>query len=305
MSLPAASIRRPVTTIMVYAAVALLGVIAWSRLPQELFPPMTYPQVSVVTRYKDAAPEEIELLVTRPIEDVVGTVAGLRRISSVSKEELSLVIAEFTWGTNMDFAALGVREKLDLIKERLPRGSEDPVVIKYNPFELPALVLNVSGPLPPYELLELTRRQIKDVLEKVEGVASVGVTGGVERELLVEVDQGRLAATGTSIVGISDALAKANLNYPAGTIKEAFYEYLIRTIGEFKVVSELRDVAVNVEEDEEARRDRAEHQQAVQRQREQPLRRPSGIHPSPRLVLLRDVAVVKDTYKERTSDRKS
>ena len=301
MSLPAASIRRPVTTIMVYAAVALLGVIAWSRLPQELFPPMTYPQVSVVTRYKDAAPEEIELLVTRPIEDVVGTVAGLRRISSVSKEELSLVIAEFTWGTNMDFAALGVREKLDLIKERLPRGSEDPVVIKYNPFELPALVLNVSGPLPPYELLELTRRQIKDVLEKVEGVASVGVTGGVERELLVEVDQGRLAATGTSIVGISDALAKANLNYPAGTIKEAFYEYLIRTIGEFKVVSELRDVAVNVEEDEEARRDRAEHQQAVQRQREQPLRRPSGIHPSPRLVLLRDVAVVKDTYKERTS----
>ena len=130
MSLPAASIRRPVTTIMVYAAVALLGVIAWSRLPQELFPPMTYPQVSVVTRYKDAAPEEIELLVTRPIEDVVGTVAGLRRISSVSKEELSLVIAEFTWGTNMDFAALEVREKFNRIRNKLPAEIEKPVIAK-------------------------------------------------------------------------------------------------------------------------------------------------------------------------------
>ncbi|MBI4228001.1 MAG: efflux RND transporter permease subunit [Candidatus Omnitrophica bacterium] len=301
MSLPAASIRRPVTTIMVYVAVALLGVIAWSRMPQELFPSITYPQISVVTRYKDAAPEEIELLVTNPLEEVVGTVPGLRRISSVSKEEVSLVIAEFVWGTNMDFAALGVREKLDLVKERLPRGAEDPVVIKYNPFELPALVLNVSGPMPPYELLELTRRQIKDALEKVEGVASVAVTGGLEREILVEVDQGRLQASGTSIVGISDALSKANLNYPAGTIKEAFYEYLIRTIGEFKVVPEIKEIAVNVEEDEQARRGQAEHQQALQRQREQPLRREGGIHPSPRLVLLRDVAVVKDTYKERTS----
>jgi len=301
VSVASAAIRRPVTTIMVYVAVTLLGMIAWSRMPQELFPPITYPQISVVTRYKDAAPEEIELLVTNPIEEVVGTVPGLRRISSISKEEVSLVIAEFTWGTNMDFAALGVREKLDLVKERLPRGAEDPVVIKYNPFELPALVLNVSGPLPPYELLELTRRQIKDVLEKVEGVASVTVTGGLEREILVEVDQGRLAASGTSIVGISDALAKANLNYPAGTIKEAFYEYLIRTIGEFKVVPEMKEIAVNVEEDEQVRRDRAGRQQQLQRQREQPLRREAGIHPSPRLVLLKDVATVKDTYKERTS----
>ena len=302
MSLPSFSIRRPVTTIMIYVAIALLGAIAWTRMPQELFPPITYPQISVVTRYKDAGPEEIELLVTKPVEEVVGTVAGLRRVSSISKEETSLVIAEFVWGMNMDFAALGVREKIDLIKERLPRGSEDPIVIKYNPFELPVLIVNVSGPMPPYELLELSRRQMKNVLEKVEGVASVTVTGGIEREILVEVDQGRLQASGTSIVGISEALSKANLNYPAGTIKEAFYEYLIRTIGEFQVVSEISKLAVNLEDEEAAsRRDRAEFQQALQRQKEQPLRREKGVHPSPRLVLMQDIAFVKDTFREQTS----
>ena len=302
MSLPRAAIRRPVTTMMVCVAVVLLGVIAWVRMPQELFPSVTYPQISIVTQYKDAAPEEIELLVTNPIEEVVGTVPGIRRVTSISKEEVSLVIAEFTWGTNMDFAALGVREKLDLIKERLPRGSEDPVVIKFNPFDQPVLVLNVSGPLPPYELLEMSRRQIKDVLEKVEGVASVAITGGLEREILVSVDQGRLQASKTSVVAINEALAKTNLNYPAGTIKEAFYEYLIRTIGEFTMVPEIRDVAVNVEDEETAPGSgRPERQQALQRQREQPLRREHGLRPSPRLVLLRDVAVVKDTYKERTS----
>ncbi len=302
MSLPRFAIRRPVTTIMVCVAVVLLGVIAWLRMPQELFPSITYPQISIVTQYKDAAPEEIELLVTSPIEEVVGTVPGIRRVSSVSKEEVSLVIAEFTWGTNMDFASLAVREKLDLIKERLPRGAEDPVVIKYNPFDRPVLILNVSGPLPSYELLQVTRRQIKDLLEKVEGVASVVVTGGTEREILVSVDQGRLQASKTSIMAINEALAKTNLNYPAGTIKEAFYEYLIRTIGEFTVVPEIRDVAVNVEEEEAAPGSgRAQRQQALQRQREQPLRRAHGLQPSPRLVLLRDVATVKDTYKERTS----
>lgn len=291
--MPQFAVRRPVTTIMIAVGVLLIGVIAWTRIPQELFPPLTYPQLSVVTRYKDAAPEEIELLVTNLVEEAVGTVPGLKRTSSLSREEVSLVIAEFTWGTNMDFASLAVREKLDLIKEKLPRGSEDPVVIKYNPFDRPVLILNVSGNLPSYELLPIVRQQIKDVLEKVEGVASVVVTGGVEREIMVEVDQGRLTASRTSIVAINEALAKANLNYPAGTIKEAFYEYLIRTIGEFTVVPEIQQLPVNVEEEAKS--------PARSGQAEEPLRREQGIVPSPRLILLKDVAVVRDTHKERTS----
>lgn len=297
MSLPQLSIRRPVTTVMVYLGVTLLGVIAWTRLPRELFPPITYPQLTVVTRYRDAAPEEIELLVTKPIEEVTGTVSGLKRISSISREELSLVIAEFSWGTNMDFASLGVREKIDLIKERLPRGAEEPVVIKYNPFELPVLVLNLSGTLSPHELLTIAKKQLKNELEKVEGVAAVNLAGGIEREILVEVDQGRLKASGTAIRQVVEALSKANLNYPAGTIKEAFYEYLIRTIGEFKVVPEIPGIAVDIPKEEE----RDPVQKLLEARQKGPLKKEKGLGPEQRLILLKDVARVRDTFREQES----
>lgn len=295
MSLSRFSVRRPVTTVMICLGVILLGVIAWTRLPQELYPPITYPQLTVVTHYKDAAPEEIETLVTKPIEEVVGTVSGLRRVSSISKEELSLVIAEFNWGTNMDFAALGVREKIDLVKERLPRGAEDPVVIKYNPFELPVLVLNLSGEGSPQELLEIARKQVKNELEKVEGVAAINLSGGLEREILVQVDQGRLQASGLPIARIVESLTQANLNYPAGTVKEAFYEYLIRTMGEFQFVPEISAIAVGVEEQKEKNPGESAGESAG------PLRRQRGVAPSQRVILLRDIASVQDTLKERTS----
>jgi len=299
MSWPRFSVRRPVTTWMIYLGVLLLGLIAWSRLPRELFPPITYPQLTVITHYKDAAPEEIELLVTKPIEEVTGTVAGLRRINSISKEEISLVIAEFNWDTNMDFAGLGIREKIDLIKERLPRGAEDPVVIKYNPFELPVLVLNLSGELPSHELLNIARKQAKNELEKVEGVAAVNLSGGREREILVEVDQGRLQAAALPISHVVDSLSRANLNYPAGTIKEAFYEYLIRTMGEFSVVKEIPGIAVGVDEQKEEPEKEFEKQQ--RESRGGPLEREKGLAPRQRLILLKDIAAVKDTLRDRDS----
>lgn len=297
MSLPAFSIKRPVTTVMIYLGIVLLGVIAWMRLPQELFPPINYPQLTIVTRYKDAAPEEIELLVTKPIEEVAGTVSGLRRISSISKEELSLVIAEFGWDTNMDFAGLGVREKIDLIKERLPRGAEEPVVIKYNPFELPVLVLNLSGKRSPADLLSIARKQIKSELEKVDGVAAVNLAGGLEREILVEVDQGRLQSAGMPISHVVDALSKANMNYPAGTIKEAFYEYLIRTIGEFKLIKEIPRIAVGVDE----KKPSAEKELEERVDKPGPLRKEKGMGPGQRLILMNDIATVKDTFREQDS----
>ena len=141
MNLPRFSIERPVTTVMIMTAVMLIGLISLSLLPQELFPPITYPKLTVVTVYENAAPEEIETLITKPVEEAIGTVNGLRRLRSLSKEGLSLVIVEFGWDQNMDIASMGMREKLDLIKERLPRESEEPLVMKYNPFEMPIMKL--------------------------------------------------------------------------------------------------------------------------------------------------------------------
>lgn len=282
---------------MVSLFFVMMGVISWWSLPRELYPPINYPELTVVTKYKDAAPEEIEILVTKLIEEGVGTVAGLKRLSSISKEELSVVIAEFAWGTPMDHAVARVREKLDLIKERLPRGAEEPVIIRVNPFDLPVVVLNLSGEVSPHELLKLGRERVKTELEKLEGVAAVHISGGQEREILVEVDQGRLQAANLPISQVVDGISRANLNYPAGTIKEAFYEYLIRTMGEFRVVREIPQIAVGVEELDPKNPKRP----AEDPERKTPLARERGVGPEQRVILLRDVARVSDTFKERTS----
>ncbi|HOU36735.1 MAG TPA: efflux RND transporter permease subunit, partial [Candidatus Omnitrophota bacterium] len=259
----------------------------WTKLPQELFPSITYPQITVVTSYENAAPEEIESLITKIVEEAVGTVNNVKRISSISKEGSSLVMVEFNWGTNMDFAALNVREKIDLIKERLPREAKDPIVMKYNPFDLPVANLAVTGPMTPLDLREMCRKYVKDAIEKVEGVASATITGGEEREILVEIDQPRLRASQISIVSIVESLKSANLNYPAGTIKEAFYEYLIRTMGEYQTIAEIKDTPAALDIPEEKAKTLKEKEKEEAKGR--------------RLVYLKDIATVKDTVKEKTS----
>jgi len=288
MSIANFSVRRPVTVIMVFLGIILLGFISWARLPQELFPSITYPQITVVTSYSNAAPEEIENLITKTIEEAMGTVNNVKRVTSISKEGLSLVMAEFSWGTNMDFAALNVREKIDLIKERLPRESQEPIVMKYNPFDLPVMNLAVTGQIPSLELREFCKKYVKDALEKVEGVASVTISGGDERELLVEIDQSRLRASQTSILTIVDALKTSNLNYPAGTIKESFYEYLIRTMGEFEKTSEISELPASIDEPDEKK---AQTEEEVEEQKKKPRR----------LIFLKDIAQLKDTVKEKNN----
>jgi HAE1 family hydrophobic/amphiphilic exporter-1 len=287
MSVASLSVNRPVTVLMIFLGVILLGLISWAKLPQELFPSITYPQITVVTSYENAAPEEIESLITKIVEEAVGTVNNVKRISSVSKEGSSLVMVEFNWGTNMDFAALNVREKVDLIKERLPREAKDPVVMKYNPFDLPVANLAVTGPMTPLDLREMCRKYVKDAIEKVEGVASATITGGEEREILVEIDQPRLRASQISIVSIVESLKSANLNYPAGTIKEAFYEYLIRTMGEYQTINEIKDTPAALDIPGEKAATLKEKEEEEQKGR--------------RLVYLKDIATVKDTVKEKTS----
>ena len=283
--------------LMIVAGTLILGAVSLILLPQELFPQITYPQLTVVTPYENAAPEEIETLITKPIEEAVGTVAGVKRIHSISKEGLSLVIAEFGWSQNINFAALGMREKIDLIKERLPREAEEPTVLSYNPFDKPILILSVTTSKTdrtPVSLRELAKKMIKDEIEKVEGVASATISGGLEREIEVQVNQDKLKARQIPILDVSKAISSANLNYPAGTIKESFYEYLIRTLGEFEKVSEIGDVAIGSQdrgatEEEQARYEREQRSggRAIAKDR--------------RLIYVKDVAEVIDNVKERTS----
>jgi HAE1 family hydrophobic/amphiphilic exporter-1 len=287
MNLAEFSVRRPVTVTMIFLGVILLGVISWSRLPQELFPPITYPQLTVVTNYPNAAPEEVETLITKLIEEAVGTVKNARRIITTSREGTSIVIVEFNWGTDMNFAALGMRERIDLVKERLPRDAEEPIVMKFNPFAKPIMTLNISGERPLDELYDISKRYIKDKLEKVEGVASCSISGGIEREIQVDVNGGALYSSGIDLLSIVDSLRDSNLNYPAGTTKEEFYEWLVRTIGEFETVSDIYSTVIALDEPEEAYPQlKSEEEAAIKRKR---------------LIRLSNVATIKDGFKEKTS----
>lgn len=306
MTLAEYSVHRRVTVVMFTCGSILLGLIAFGRLPQELFPPIAFPQITVVTEYPNAAPEEIETLITRPLEEAVGSVVGLKRLESVSQEGRSTVLISFDWGQDIDFAALAVREKIDLVKERLPRESEDPVVLKFDPLARPILLLSVTGEMKPAQLKLQAERILKDNLEKVEGVASVNLSGGLDREVLVEVDQARLQASNLSILQLVDALEKANVSYPAGGIKKGLYEYLIRTVGEFQSVREIAYSVVSTDIVEEIRREsRPEFlegaapgpRKTIDALRDELARG----RERKRLILVKDVAEVKDTYAEKNS----
>ena len=296
MNLPQFSVTRPVTLVMIVTGILIFGVISLRLLPQELFPQIVYPQLTVVSPYANAAPEEIETLITKPIEEAIGTVAGVKRITSVSKEGLCLVMAEFGWSQNINFAALGMREKLDLIKERLPREAEEPVVLAFNPFDKPILTLSVTSSSPersPLALREISRRMIKDEVEKVDGVAAANISGGLEREITVDIDRDKLQAAGVALMDVTKAISNANLNYPAGTIKESFYEYLIRTLGEFEHVRDIGDVVIgSEEEDPRLAKEEEMMEESIRRGR---------ISRDKRLIYLKDVATLTDGLKERTS----
>lgn len=306
MTLAEYSVHRRVTVVMVTLGAILLGGIAFTRLPQELFPTIAFPQITVVTEYPNAAPEEIETLVTRPIEEAVGSVVGLKRLESISQEGRSKVLISFDWGQDIDFAALAVREKIDLVKERLPRESGDPVVLKFDPLARPILILSVAAEMKPVQLKAQAERILKDNLEKVEGVASVTISGGADREILVDVDQARLQASKISILELVHALEKSNVSYPAGGIKKGLYEYLIRTVGEFRSV---RDVAYAVVGSESVQQIRPERRpEFVERGAMGPRKTIDVLREElergrerKRLVLVKDIGEVKDTVSEKTS----
>lgn len=294
MNLLRLPIDRPVTTIMIFVGIALMGFISWTRVPQELFPSLEYPQITIVTKYEGAGPEEAEKLISKTVEETAGTVKNVKKVSSVSKEGVSIVTCEFRWGTDMNLAAMEVREKIDLIKESLPRESNEPIVLKYNPMQVEAMILSVSyamtepDPWKMADLQQFCRKNIKDELERLDGVAKVEVRGGEKKEVLVEIDKGRLLANQVSITEIIASLRDANITYPAGTIKEDNNEYLVKTVGEFQGLDDISALSFSKQDQSQG------DYRSTKRDRSQ-----AGVR-NDKIVFLRDIADVKASLKDRT-----
>ncbi|MFQ5677876.1 MAG: efflux RND transporter permease subunit [Gemmatimonadota bacterium] len=276
MTLPDLSLRRPVAISMLFVAVGVLGVVSFTRLPIDLLPDVAFPTLSVWTTYSDAGPAEVERFVTEGVEGEMSQVPGVRKVTSRSREGQSLVQLRFDWGTDMEFATLHVRERLDNIRENLPEGADRPVILRSDPTSDPILTLAVSG-ADLRELRNLSEAVFKRRLEQLDGVALAAVTGGPERELQVLVDPGRLSVHGLTIERIAEALDRANWNAGGGMIRRGRFYYSLRTLGQFTDVDQLREVV-------------------VKRPEEAPGAAPGAAGGSP--VLLRDVAEVKDTIAE-------
>ncbi|MGH1345216.1 MAG: efflux RND transporter permease subunit [Nannocystales bacterium] len=246
----AGAVLRPVTTSMVTVALLLFGWVALTRLPIELLPDLSYPTITVQTEFPDAAPVEVEELITRPVEERVGAVPGVVRVESASREGVSEVVLDFAWGTAVDHAMAEVREKLDRV--RLPQGADRPLVLRYDPAQEPIVRLALrdkggGADLTDADLATLrdsADRYVKRELEKLPGVAAVELHGGQEDEVLVELDPSRLAAHGLETAEIVAALQADNVNRPGGAVTERQSRYLVRTLHEARTPAQVGEIIV-------------------------------------------------------------
>ena len=238
------AVSRPVGVSILYLAIALFGLVAFRQLAVDLLPEVDVPRISITTTYEGVAPEEIETLLTRPIEQATSTVEGVDRIEAVSSEGLSRVQLQFAWGTKLDQALDDVRVALDRIRARLPEDADPPNVYKFDLASIPVAFMGVTGTGDPRLLKFLAEDELSRALERVPGVASVTADGGRDREIHVSLDSARLAALGISAQEVAAALARENRTVSAGDMQDRGREVVIRTAGEFTSLAEIGSVVV-------------------------------------------------------------
>jgi HAE1 family hydrophobic/amphiphilic exporter-1 len=236
------SIRRPVFATMVIVSFMVLGVVSMTRLGIDLFPDVNFPFVNITVVYPGASPEEVETLVTRPIEDAVAGINGVKRVVSTSTESRAMVGLELRLEIDPQAAAAEVREKVAAIRSRLPEQIEDPTIGRFDVAALPIMAFAVGSS----QRSDLTRRQIEDdlkpLLEQIDGVAAVEVNGGEVREIHVELDPRRLEALSLPVAVVADKLAAENLDLPGGQMQRPGQTIALRTKGEFETVEEIEQV---------------------------------------------------------------
>ncbi|MGI9238635.1 MAG: efflux RND transporter permease subunit [Woeseiaceae bacterium] len=245
--------KRRVTIVMFMVAIVLFGVVSLSRLKLNLLPDISYPTLTVRTELTGAAPVEIENLLTKPIEESVGVVRNVRLVRSVSRSGQSDVTIEFLWGTEMDIAGVDVREKLDILT--LPLEAERPLLLRFDPSSEPIVRLGLmfgddsaEAADSPEAQLKLLRRlaedRIKTDLEAEEGTAAVKVSGGLEDEIQIRVDQQKLSQLGLNIEQVASRIRAENVNLSGGRLEEGNQRFLVRTLNEFQSVDEFRSAIV-------------------------------------------------------------
>ncbi len=267
MKIPEFSVNRKVTTAMMAMILVVLGLITFTRLGLDFFPDIEFPTVSVITVYRGASSEDIENTITKPLEEIISSVNRVKKLNSMTTEGASVIMIEFEWGTNLDFAAQDVRDQIGLYQNYLPEEANDPLVVKFSMSQIPIIFYGITAKRPTFELKEIIEDEVIGRLERIDGVASAQVFSMEIREVLVDVDKIALESRNLSLDQILLALKMENLNLPAGHVVERHSDFLVRTLGEFQTLDDIRSTVI-------------------------------GATSTGNPIYLRDVAEVRDTMKD-------
>ena len=238
------SVKKPVTITMMILIVIVLGVVSLSRLQIDLLPQMELPYVMVQTSYQGAGPEEIENMISKPLEQTLSTVENIEAVISISNEGSSLLLMQFAFNTDMDDVMLQMREKIDMIKGFLPDGTSSPLVLKMDPNAMPIIQLAVSSKGDLHTTQKIAEDVISPRLERIEGTASASVSGGLEQEVEIMLKEEMIKGYNLNSSYIAQILQAENLNMPGGTVKNGKNDLTVRTVGEFKSIEEIKNLTV-------------------------------------------------------------
>ena len=245
MSVPGYSVKHRVTMTMFYTLVIAFGIFSFFRLQLDLYPDMEIPYILVMTTYIGASPADIETLVSRPIEETVVSVTGVKNVTSNSKENVGIVVLEFDWGYDMDQAEIDTRNKLDLVKGNLPDDADAPIVIAMDPSMQPIVMFNIVADLPISELRQIAKDRLKPKLERVEGISSVEVGGGEERQIHIRLDPKKLEAYRIAPTTIVQMIAAENKQSVGGYIEASGMDLSIQSSGKYKTVEEIGEILLS------------------------------------------------------------
>jgi HAE1 family hydrophobic/amphiphilic exporter-1 len=245
MNLTQTSMRRPVTTLMVFVCMLLIGGLSMRLIPLELFPEFDVPVVFVQVPYPGSTPEEVERQITRPAEEALATISDVKRMRSTSRENQAEVQLEFNWGVDTDIKAIEAREKLDAVRDQLPADIERIFVGQFSSSDMPILQLRVSSERDLSGAYELLDRKLKRRIERIDGVSKVDLYGVQPREVRIELEADRVAAHRVDLVSLQEQLRGANFSTTAGRITDGGRRYIVRPVGELTTVDQISNLVIN------------------------------------------------------------
>ncbi|TVR12526.1 MAG: efflux RND transporter permease subunit [Balneolaceae bacterium] len=249
-NLPKLAVNRPITFMMISIILIGFGLYGLNNLRLNLYPDVSFPTITVYSTYEGVAPEDVEALITRQIEEQVGSISGVRRVRSLSSQGASVVKLNFNWGTDLFMAETEVRKRLDMIRRGLPDDVDQPIVFSYDPNDEPVLVLALtSSTRSPRELRTLATRQIEQRIERIEGIASAETAGGFDRQINVRLSNAQMRTFNLDVADISNRLRQENVQVPAGQLTEGETVFSLRTIGDFRNIEQIRNSIVSVTDD--------------------------------------------------------